>query len=324
MTNQKLALDGNFAGSRARSAVSSLPGAAALAKHRLIGEQEFSFSVNPSPLPGMESFREEILQILSRLGASFSSKIPHFIAFFFDPMHANSIGALAGFAIALICTWKYLKAPGKQQKRLEKREERPESSKEYTAAASSTSVSLHHTHSTQRGAVIRDPQIPIQLTLTQLVRKQLNGARKMTCQLLGVVFEETSPEELQKHAVVRPAVVDVLLELAQACDLYLMARLLDDESEVNALTALESVGLFSFGGLNRNKVLFCSTEAGKTSFVRQLEPDWHIDTSMETISQLSRFVRYELHVSPKGTGSLAPHVLGSESLESYFGRLGPN
>lgn len=99
----------------------------------------------------MESFREEILQILS--------KISHFIA----PMHASSIGALAGFAIALICTWKYLKASGNQPKRLEKHEGRPESSEEYTAAGSSTSVSLHHTHPpAQRGVVIHDPQIPIQ------------------------------------------------------------------------------------------------------------------------------------------------------------------
>lgn len=272
----------------------------------------------------MESFREEILQIFRGLVQSLTSRFSPFIAFFGDPMHASSIGALAGFALALICTWKYLKAP---QKRLAKREGKPESSKEHSISAgagSSTSVALHHTHSVHRGVVIRDPHIPIQLTLTQIVRKQLNGARKMTCQLLGVVFEEIFPEELQKHAVVRPAVVDVLLELAQTCDLYLMARLLDDESEANALTALESVGLFSVAGFNRNKVLFCSTEAGKTSFVRQLEPDWHVDTSMETISQLSRFIRYELHISPKGTGSLSPNVLGSESLESYFGRLGPN
>eukprot|EP00250_Pteridium_aquilinum_P014907 c22276_g2_i1 orf=233-1069(+) len=277
------------------------------------------------PLQGMgeESFREEILQVLRGLSASCSSRVSHIIAFFFDPMHASSIGALAGVAIVLVCTWKYLKASGNRHKRLEKREGTPESSKESTPAGTSTSVSLHQTYSTQRGVVIHEPEIPIQLTLAQIVRKQLNGARKMTCQLLGVIFEETSPDELQKHAVVRPAVVDVLLELAQACDLYLMTRLLDDESEANALTALETVGLFSVGGLNRNKVLFCSTEAGRTSFVRQLEPDWHVDTSMETISQLSRFIRYELHISPKGTGSVALNVLGSESLESYFGRLRP-
>jgi len=35
------------------------------------------------------------------------------------------------------------------------------------------------------------------------------------------------------------------------------------------------------------QVLFCSTENGRSSFVRQLEPDWHIDTDLEIIHQLS-------------------------------------
>jgi hypothetical protein len=35
------------------------------------------------------------------------------------------------------------------------------------------------------------------------------------------------------------------------------------------------------------QVLFCSTEVGRTSFVRQLEADFHIDTSLDVVSQLS-------------------------------------
>lgn len=35
------------------------------------------------------------------------------------------------------------------------------------------------------------------------------------------------------------------------------------------------------------QVLFCNTENGRSSFVRQLEPDWHIDTNPEIISQLA-------------------------------------
>ena len=34
------------------------------------------------------------------------------------------------------------------------------------------------------------------------------------------------------------------------------------------------------------QVLFCSTDVGRTSFVRQLEADWHIDSNLEIISQL--------------------------------------
>eukprot|EP01018_Ginkgo_biloba_P017752 Gb_06151 [translate_table: standard] len=159
---------------------------------------------------------------------------------------------------------------------------------------------------------------PIKLTMTQVIRRKLNGGRKITCQLLGVVLEELSPEELQEHAVVRPSVVEVLLEIAKACDLYLITRVLDDKSEERVLSALDVVGVFTVGGLDKNKVLFCSTEAGRSSFVRQLEPDWHIDTDVEKISQLSKFIRYQLHISPIVSQHDASNVFGSLSLEHYF------
>ncbi|KAM0824679.1 hypothetical protein ACQ4PT_070035 [Festuca glaucescens] len=141
---------------------------------------------------------------------------------------------------------------------------------------------------------------------------------KVTCQLIGVVFEEKSPEELQKQATVRPSVVELLLEISKYCDFYLMETVLDDKSEENALTALESAGLFRTGGLIKEKVLFCSSEVGRTSFVRQLESDFHIDTSLEIISQLSRFIRCQLFVSSVEGGQLSANVFNSLSLEQFF------
>lgn len=38
---------------------------------------------------------------------------------------------------------------------------------------------------------------------------------------------------LQKQATVRTSVLEVLLEITKFCDLYLMERVLDDESEVS-------------------------------------------------------------------------------------------
>nr|CAB3488355.1 unnamed protein product [Digitaria exilis] len=70
-----------------------------------------------------------------------------------------------------------------------------------------------------------------QLTLEQLVRHKLNEGRRVTCRLLGVILEETTPEELQNHVTVRPSVVEILLEIAKFCDVYLMEHVLDDESE---------------------------------------------------------------------------------------------
>jgi hypothetical protein len=38
---------------------------------------------------------------------------------------------------------------------------------------------------------------PVNLTLEQLVRHKLSEGRRVTCRLLGVILEETTPEELQ-------------------------------------------------------------------------------------------------------------------------------
>jgi hypothetical protein len=37
---------------------------------------------------------------------------------------------------------------------------------------------------------------------------------------------------MQKHATVRPSVVELLLQISRYCDLYLMETVLDDASEV--------------------------------------------------------------------------------------------
>lgn len=100
------------------------------------------------------------------------------------------------------------------------------------------------------------------------------------------------------------------------------------------------------------QVLFCSTETGRSSFVRQLEPDWHIDTNPEVLFQLAvcflymppfeffvellffilntiwvpsffhvwqRFIKYQLHVSPTRIERTAANVFSSPSLEQFFG-----
>ncbi|KAF8409497.1 hypothetical protein HHK36_005573 [Tetracentron sinense] len=88
----------------------------------------------------------------------------------------------------------------------------------------------------------------------------------VTCRLLGVILEQSSPEELQyKLSFTR----------GNNC------------MQEKVLLALQDSGVFTSGGLAKDKVLFCSTENGRSSFVRQLEPDWHIDTNPEIISQLA-------------------------------------
>ncbi|KAH7415092.1 hypothetical protein KP509_14G026800 [Ceratopteris richardii] len=262
------------------------------------------------------SLKEQSLQFFRHVGASFFDRAAHLTSKMDDIMLSKSVGVVAGFTIAVICTWTYLKAAENRRRRLEKSENEQEQPSTSSNSGSSTAIAVHQTHTSHRGAKSAPTEIQAELTTAQIVRRQLNGGKKLTCKLLGIILKETSSEELQNHATVRPEVVDVLLEMVKACDLYLMTKVLDDE---NVLAALDAIGLFSVGGLDRNKVLFCSTEAGRSSFVRQLEPDWHVDTSVKTVSQLSRFIRNELYISPPGTSCVAPNVINAVSFESYFG-----
>ncbi|KAG0628612.1 hypothetical protein M758_1G039400 [Ceratodon purpureus] len=277
-----------------------------------------------------DSIAEELVQLLRGINATLTVKLSHLLGFVFRNKNASSVGAVAGLAIALWWTWKCWRVPGaRRDPRLDKRDgagagaasQAPAAGEmdDAVPGASSTAVATSITHATQRGSGAEGKVVETgELTVAQVVRRQLNGGRKMTCQLLGVILEESSPEEVQKHAVVRPAVVDVLLEIARTCDLYLVARVLDDASEAVVMGALDAVGLFTDAKLSREKVLFCSTEAGRTSFVRQLEPDWHVDTLRDINAGLAPFVRQQLHVAPPGASPIAQNVYIVEALEQYF------
>ncbi|PQQ17926.1 peroxisome biogenesis protein 22 [Prunus yedoensis var. nudiflora] len=227
-----------------------------------------------------ESSKEELLQLIKRFGAYLTVKMSSIFPISLHNLNSRSIGAIAG----LCCCNRV-------------------SSSEDTRAQN----------------VVDEFFQPVKPTLGQIVRQKLSEGRKVTCRLLGVVLEESTPEELQKQVTVRYSVLEVLLEITKFCDLYLMERVLDDETEKKVLLALEDAGVFTSGGLVKEKVLFCSTENGRTSFVRQLEPDWHIDTNPDIIFQLSRFIKYQLHISPTRTERAASNVFNSPSLEQFFG-----
>nr|GMD86845.1 peroxisome biogenesis protein 22-like [Ipomoea batatas] len=74
--------------------------------------------------------------------------------------------------------------------------------------------------------------------------------------LLGVILEETSPEELQKQATVKPSVLKVLLEITKCCDLYLMERVLDDESESDSHSRSGRIWKNGLDGVHGAKLWF--------------------------------------------------------------------
>nr|GLL22989.1 peroxisome biogenesis protein 22-like [Ipomoea trifida] len=260
--------------------------------------------------------KDEFTQLIKRFGAFLTVKISNV----FHSLDSRSIGALAGLAFAVVFTWRVLRSPS-QRRRPKRQTGAPSSSSasSNTNANVTTSASDPSPENSRAQNVIDEFFQPVKPTLGQIVRQRLSEGRKVTCQLLGVILEETSPEELQKQATVKPSVLKVLLEITKCCDLYLMERVLDDESEKKVLLALEDAGVFTSGGLVKDKVLFCSTENGRTSFVRQLEPDWHIDTNPEIVTQLARFIKYQLHISPTKPERAASNVFSSTSLEQFFG-----
>ncbi|KAJ6989563.1 hypothetical protein NC653_022201 [Populus alba x Populus x berolinensis] len=132
-----------------------------------------------------------------------------------------------------------------------------------------------------------------------------------------VILEESSPENLQNcepkqlcevlcagSAVRKSQNIVIFISWKE----FLMMRA---NKRIMQLWKMKEFSLH--GGLVKDK------KTGRSSFVRQLEPDWHIDTNPEILFQLARFIKYQLHVSPTRIERTAANVFSSPSLEQFFG-----
>lgn len=262
--------------------------------------------------------KDDVTQLIKRIGAFLSDRISEIL----NTQDLRSIWALVALVVTIIFTWRLILAPSGPQRSQPKRQAPTTSSSGVNNSQQNTNLLTSGVNSSIEDStqtVVDEFFQPVKPTLGQIVRQRLSDGRKVTCRLLGIILEENTPEELQNQATVRLSVLEVVLEMTKFCDLYLMETVLDDESEKRVLTALENAGIFTSGGLVKDKVLFCSTEIGRTSFVRQLEPDWHIDSNREITSQLARFIKCQLHISPLKTERIASNVFSSSSLEQFFG-----
>ncbi|KAK1422910.1 hypothetical protein QVD17_18199 [Tagetes erecta] len=255
--------------------------------------------------------KTDLFQLVKRIGAFLSTKISKI----FDTQDFRSVWAIAGFAVAVIFTWRALRTPNGPRRRQPNSQPPPPST---SVLSNHPNENLLSSEDLRAENAIDESFQPANRTLAQIVRQRLSDGRKVTCRLLGVILEENTPEELQNQATVKSSVLEVLMEITKHFDLYLMERVLDDESQNKVLTALEDAGIFTSGGLVKDKVLFCSTENGRMSFVRQLESDWHIDSNPEITSQLARFIRHQLHISAKTEQKIASNVYSCSSLEQFF------
>eukprot|EP00199_Chlamydomonas_sp_CCMP681_P005932 CAMPEP_0119108388 /NCGR_PEP_ID=MMETSP1180-20130426/14104_1 /TAXON_ID=3052 ORGANISM="Chlamydomonas cf sp, Strain CCMP681" /NCGR_SAMPLE_ID=MMETSP1180 /ASSEMBLY_ACC=CAM_ASM_000741 /LENGTH=260 /DNA_ID=CAMNT_0007093995 /DNA_START=8 /DNA_END=790 /DNA_ORIENTATION=+ len=173
----------------------------------------------------------------------------------------------------------------------------------------------------------REPQASQQAGTTPLarsVRSRLSGVRKVTISVAGVLFEEQHAHQLSVGATVLPEVVPIMLEFAQVVDCYLLAHVVDDVGQAAVTGALEASGLIGsgLGQIPAHKLLLCSTQVGKVSMVRQLEPELHIDAESSTIHELKRFMPQLVHIVCPGqtlSASGAPNVGQATGFAAWLG-----
>mmetsp|Transcript_40362 Transcript_40362/g.48930 ORF Transcript_40362/g.48930 Transcript_40362/m.48930 type:complete len:281 (+) Transcript_40362:267-1109(+) len=154
------------------------------------------------------------------------------------------------------------------------------------------------------------------------MRRRLKGVQRVTCTLLGSLFEEATPEGLKRSVALKPAAVEVLRELSSICEVFYIIECHTDDAQEAALKALQGAGLVGKGkGLvGVHRALFCSTKIGRTAIVRQMEPDLHIDTCPDTMTGLARYVPRLLYVQ---VGSNPIHgassnITSTPSLAAFF------
>ncbi|XP_057492953.1 peroxisome biogenesis protein 22-like isoform X4 [Actinidia eriantha] len=165
-----------------------------------------------------------VASIFNRLAKHFNRKFAQIVLTISNHKKAGSLGALAGFAIAVLFTWKFLRSPVRLWRREHKEAGSGSNSGSLSQANEVPSFSENQQIENAEEVELFDEIHPLEKsTLAQGVKKKLYGSRKMTCQLLGVILEESSPEELQEHATER------------------------------VISALQNAGLFKTGGLMKDK-----------------------------------------------------------------------
>lgn len=99
-----------------------------------------------------------------------------------------------------------------------------------------------------------------------------NGARAITLCVDTLVTQAGDVVAWRSDAV-----PTLLADLTQIGDVYLLAKV-SSESDAERMDALRAfVKQLAPSALKPHKLLFCSTTIGKIAFVRQIEPQLHID-----------------------------------------------
>eukprot|EP00743_Colponemidia_sp_Colp-15_P008825 GILK01009632.1.p1 GENE.GILK01009632.1~~GILK01009632.1.p1 ORF type:complete len:233 (+),score=15.71 GILK01009632.1:45-743(+) len=116
--------------------------------------------------------------------------------------------------------------------------------------------------------------------------------------------------------------VPALLQLCQGFDIYLVTQCNTDQEEQQVLSLLGQTSAFELG-LERHKVMFCSTAAGRGSMIRQLSPFTHVEVNEAVVSSLKPHVRRIIFVgNEQTTDTSVSDVPVKRSLQEVAAALG--
>jgi len=133
-----------------------------------------------------------------------------------------------------------------------------------------------------------------ELLIHAIERRNFSGL-KIACSTREVIFLTSLESMCNISYTLTHKLMQSLKSLVSRNDVYFVTRVESDQEEETVRELLEVAGLYD-AGLNRVKVLFCSSNEGKCHMIRQLEPSVYIDCDISALDTLKPFIPNVLHV----------------------------
>ncbi|KAF1329824.1 hypothetical protein FI667_g5640, partial [Globisporangium splendens] len=150
-----------------------------------------------------------------------------------------------------------------------------------------------------------------------------HGARTITICVDSLLREKES----DRIAWITEDTPSVLADLLQIADVYLLCVVADEKNKA-MMERIRSFLLTSHPalafddktnrGLKTHKILFCTTTIGKIAFVRQIEPQFHVEVDKIAVRDLEKHVPRIVHVTSTAQqdAPVAHHV--ADTFAGYF------
>jgi len=126
-------------------------------------------------------------------------------------------------------------------------------------------------HSNRRGGKAKR-EVSVQLDGTLLRASCSSGGGGTD----GASSSSSSGGDALAPVEIQDAAVAPFLELCSKCEVFAFALASDDQREAAVRQACEQIGAFD-SGLKRHRLMFSSSDTGRASMVRQLQPAVHFE-----------------------------------------------